>query len=62
MSRVDVPTLQCDRCKHKTQDQTEMSHFQKLWRSHMSGDDMWDLCPDCWNLFVNHFLEKRTFV
>ena len=48
MSRVDVPTLRCDRCKVETQDLTEMARFQQIIRYHMSGHDEWDLCPLCW--------------
>ncbi len=51
MSRIDTPTLQCDRCKHTTQDIREMGSFQKLTHSHMSGRDEWDLCKDCWLAF-----------
>lgn len=51
MSRIDKPTLQCDRCKHTTQDTREMASFQKLAHSHMSGRDEWDLCAWCWSVF-----------
>ena len=30
MTRVDVPTLQCDRCKLTTQDRDEMWKFKKI--------------------------------
>lgn len=48
MSRVDVPTLMCDRCGLKTQDLAEMAKFDKVEHHHMSGRDEWDLCPICY--------------
>lgn len=51
MSRVDVPTLRCDKCEIKTQDLAEMGRFQTIRYSHMSGESEWDLCPSCWTLF-----------
>lgn len=53
MSRLDVPTLQCDRCKTTTQDIKVMGTYQQVRHSHMSGEDKWDLCPTCWNAFQN---------
>lgn len=58
MSRVDKPTLRCDRCKVETQDLAEMGRFQKLTHSHMSGQNEWDLCPECWVAFGG-FLNNR---
>lgn len=52
MSRVDVPTLKCDRCGDTTQDTGLMRSFRKLTRHHMSGKEEWDLCPLCWHLFI----------
>lgn len=51
MSRVDVPTLKCDRCGDTTQDKMAMMSFRKLTHFHMSGHDEWDLCPTCWAIF-----------
>jgi hypothetical protein len=51
MSRVDVPTLQCDRCGYTTNDLHEMGNFGRLSHSHMGGTDEWDLCPACWDEF-----------
>jgi hypothetical protein len=55
--RVDVPTLRCDKCGFETQDIKEMSYFNKLQHSHMSGETVWDLCPKCWIEFRN-FIEE----
>lgn len=49
--RVDVPTLQCDRCNATTQDTSVMMLFKKITHYHMSGHDDWDLCPSCWKEF-----------
>lgn len=56
MARVDKPTLQCDRCKTVTTDLREMERFYNLTRQHMSGSDNWDICPECWKLFINGFI------
>ena len=58
MSRIDRPTLKCDRCGLETQDQTFMGRFKQLHRYHMSGESKWDLCPDCWDYF-EEFMEQR---
>jgi hypothetical protein len=52
VSRVDVPTLKCDRCGYTTQDTKEMISYKKLSRSHMSGENSWDLCPACYLAFM----------
>lgn len=52
MTRVDVPTLQCDRCGIKTQDLTEMSRFNTLSYDHMNGQKKWDFCPECWKRWI----------
>jgi len=54
MSRVDVPTLQCDRCKVTTQDLTDMGKFHHLQHPNGPGHDtqVWDLCPACWKQFL----------
>lgn len=51
MARVDVPTLQCDRCKVTTQSKNEMVAFKRVQHSHISGNEEWDLCPSCWEKF-----------
>lgn len=51
MSRVDVPTLKCDRCGHMTQDTAEMGRFGVIRHTNMGGETQWDLCPVCWKLF-----------
>lgn len=56
MTRIDVPTLQCDRCKNTTQDADVMAHYQKLtgmWNGYGSTKQEWDLCPECWVNFNN---------
>ena len=52
MARIDVPTLQCDRCKKTTQNLTEMAAYPTVIHYHMSGEDRWDLCPRCWRDFT----------
>ena len=53
MSRVDVPTLMCDRCKFCKSDLGTMGEFHKVWHPNGPGYDAqeWDLCPDCWESF-----------
>lgn len=61
MSRVDVPTLRCDRCWVVTQDVKEMGRFHRLM--HPSGDMMgtedWDVCPACWEAFMVWWVAER---
>jgi len=57
MSRVDVPTLQCDRCAARTTNQTEMSRFMRLTHYHMGGQKEWDLCVSCREAF-NAFMKE----
>lgn len=54
MARIDVPTMQCDRCKTTTQDSDEMGRFQRLTGMYdgYSGSERWDLCPACWEDFL----------
>ena len=51
MTRVDVPTLQCDRCGKTTQDIKEMASYFTLTHYHVSGSTNWDLCPECRHAF-----------
>lgn len=54
MSRVDIPTLRCDRCGHRTQDVIEMGKFDQLtgrWHGYGSTQARWDLCPQCIEAF-----------
>jgi hypothetical protein len=56
MARLDVPTLQCDRCKTATQDLMEMGRFNKLtgiWDGYGSSRQAWDMCPICWTKFLD---------
>lgn len=52
MSRVDVPTMKCDRCKLTTQNTNEMARYLRLTNYNMGGQDDWDLCPACWRDFI----------
>ncbi len=45
IARIDVPTLQCDRCKDITTDEEMMARYAKLLL--VSTQEKWDLCPDC---------------
>ena len=51
--RVDVPTLQCDRCKTTTQDIRAMGSYVDLIHYPPSGGKelKWDLCQSCWRSF-----------
>jgi hypothetical protein len=53
--RLDVPTLQCDRCKYTTKDTDEMSKYRTLtgmYDGYQSAREKWDLCPPCYQLFL----------
>ena len=52
MARIDIPTLECDRCLYTTQDTAEMAEYFKLTHYHMGGSDEWDLCPECRKQFL----------
>lgn len=53
MTRVDVPTMRCDRCKTVTQDLKEMGAYQTLTHYSVSGRiAKWDMCPSCWKWFI----------
>ena len=52
MSRLDVPTMGCDRCDLVTQDLALMGRFFVLRNSSIGGEDTWDLCPTCRGDFV----------
>jgi hypothetical protein len=55
MTRIDVPTLQCNRCKTTTQDTTEMGRFRSLtgmYDKYQGASEQWDLCPTCWSAFL----------
>lgn len=51
MSRIDVPTLRCDRCGDTTQDTGEMAAYNTLIHYTMSDKEDWDLCQVCWTSF-----------
>lgn len=52
MSRVDKPTLKCDRCGLETQNISDMGKYKGLDHYHMSGSSKWDFCPECWGKFI----------
>jgi len=57
MTRVDVPTLRCDRCGFTTQDLSEMAKFQELMHySQAPTASKWDLCAACWIQFNRSFI------
>jgi len=56
MAKLDIPTLQCDRCKIATTDKMEMMGFQELRHSDIGGEQKWDLCKECWNKFLTIFI------
>lgn len=54
MTRIDVPTLQCDRCGKTTQDTNEMGRYRHLrgqYDGYQGSEENWDLCPSCWTAF-----------
>ena len=60
MSRIDKPTMECDRCKWRTQDLPEMGKFYRLTHGHMSGEKSWDLCPRCLADFIVFMAEENN--
>ena len=58
MSRVDKPTLKCDRCREETEDLMYMGKYKRLDHYHMTGKECWDLCPECWAKFIT-FMAKE---
>lgn len=56
MSRLDVPTLQCDRCKETTTDPRVMTEFTKLKSDKGTSGENWDLCMKCWIWYKERFL------
>ena len=52
MSRVDKPTLKCDRCGEQTESLPYMGKYRRLDHYHMIGKGAWDLCPPCWVDFI----------
>ena len=53
MSRIDKPTLMCDRCGYTTQDLHKMGSFFVLRHSNIGGEESWDLCPECKTAFFS---------
>ncbi len=56
MSRIDIPTLMCDRCRNTTQDVSKMGGYRRLAYWKPTGNpspEEWDLCPTCWNKFID---------
>lgn len=66
MARVDIPVLQCDRCKKTTSDAHEMAHWSHLTRRDVSKDEHFDLCVSCTQRFRTYMsgepLLKETFM
>lgn len=60
MTRLDEPTLQCDRCKSITKDLKEMAQYRTLSHYPISGKIEWDLCPNCWDQFLKDFIEDNA--
>jgi hypothetical protein len=57
--RLDVPTLQCDRCKNITEDITEMGKYRSLtgmYDGYQGSHEKWDLCPPCYTKFIDEFI------
>ena len=55
MARIDVPTLQCDRCKMSTTVDEIMSRFNTLTGMYdkcQGASERWDLCTFCWGQFL----------
>lgn len=59
MSRLDVPTLQCDKCKNTTQDLRQMSTYAQLQMPSVSGTEKWDICPFCTRAFLTFMNETE---
>lgn len=51
MARVDVPTLECDRCLKRTQDTKVMATYIQIERRTIEESEKSDLCPECAGLF-----------
>lgn len=63
MSRIDIPTLKCDRCLVTTQDDSEMSKFRTLtgmYDKYQGAEERWDLCPTCWRDFLAFLKGQRV--
>ena len=52
MSRVDKPTLKCDRCGEQTESLTYMGKYRRLDHWSAWETEGWDLCPPCWADFI----------
>lgn len=55
MSRIDIPTLRCDRCGGITQDQTEIDAYGSVQYEGAPRD----LCPSCLAGFAA-FMENQA--
>lgn len=58
MTRVDIPTLECDRCGNTTQDIKTMAGYMTLTHYHVSGSTNWDLCIECGAAFQLFITEQ----
>ena len=55
MARIDVPTMQCDRCKVTNQELDEMGKYRNIrgqYDKYQGANESWDLCPECWQDFL----------
>ena len=59
MSRIDVPTMQCDRCKVITDDRNVMCKYYVLRSDNVHGGTQRDLCEDCASDFYNFMGEEK---
>lgn len=65
MARIDVPTMQCDRCKTTTQDLDWMGRYRSLtgmYDKYQGASEKWDLCPACWDSFLSFIGGKMTIM
>lgn len=65
MTRIDIPTLKCDRCGKTTQDTEEMGKYitiRNQWYGYDSKQSSeWDLCAECYGFF-QHFINDTSAV
>lgn len=60
MARIDIPVLQCDRCKRQTSDLDDMASYIQLTQSSVSQrEKKIDLCPTCTGQ-LNNFMNGRS--
>lgn len=60
MARIDIPVLQCDRCKRRTSDMGDMATYIQLTQSSVSErEKKVDLCSTC-TAQLNNFMMGRA--